>query len=329
MKCANPTLCYIDRDSNKRIFRSWDKANDQIKQTDHILFNCGKCLFCRKKQSLELARRCVLHASLYSSNCFLTLTYEDSAIGDNTISYSDIQKFKKRLRRAVAPKKIEIFNVHEYGKNGRKHWHLVVFNHDFNDKTLHTIKKGNRIYTSETLKKLWPHGYNTIGEVTEASAMYQAQYTQKDIKNGNSNNDRKSKSNHSGIGKKYFEQHFRQILSLGYIPIGGRKMPLPRYFEKIAHKHYCHFYDQSAFFDTSYRKRLYTPFKNNDGNQAIAELYIRYKTLKQEKILEWEQEWNDVIMTEFDTKQKPDFIKSAENALYELNKNNLTSEEKF
>ena len=114
MKCANPTLCYIDQDSNKRIFRSWDKANDAIKQNDHIPFNCGKCIACRKRQSLELARRCVLHASLYQQNCFLTLAYENEHVGDNTITYSDIQKFKKRLRESVAPKKIEIFNVHEY-----------------------------------------------------------------------------------------------------------------------------------------------------------------------------------------------------------------------
>ena len=329
MKCANPTLCYIDRDTNKRIFRSWELSNDQIKQSDHIVFDCGKCIFCRKKRALELARRCVLHASMYDSNCFVTLTYDEANLGSNKISYSDIQKFKKRLRKSLEPKKIEIFNVHEYGKNGRKHWHLVIFNHDFEDKTLHTVSDGNRIYTSETLKKLWPFGYNTIGDVTEASAMYQAQYTQKDLKNGNLNNERRSKSNHSGIGKAYFLKHFRQILTLGYIPFGGRKMPLPRYFEKISHKHYCHFFDQSAFFDTTDRKRLYSPFKLGAENYDIAQLYKFYKTLKTEKIKKLEEEWNDVVMTEFETREKPDFIKSAENALYEIKKNNLTTKEKF
>ena len=329
MKCANPTLCYIDQDSNKRLFRSWDKANDAIKQNDHIPFNCGKCIACRKRQSLELARRCVLHASLYQQNCFLTLTYENEYVGDNKITYSDIQKFKKRLREHVAPKKIEIFNVHEYGKNGRKHWHLVVFNHDFNDKKVRTEKESGTLFTSQTLQKLWPFGHSTIGAVTEASAMYQAQYTQKDLKNGNLNNDKRSKSNHSGIGKPYFLKNFKQILTLGYIPFGGNKMPLPRYFEKLAHKHWCHFNEPSAFYDTTSRKRLYTLFKNGDENLEISRKYESYLSLKKEKINEWEENWNNVVMTEFDTKEKPDFIKSAENALYEILKNNQNSQEKF
>ena len=329
MKCANPTLCYIEQDTGKRLFRSWDKASDQIKQTDRLVFNCGKCLFCRKKNSLELARRCVLHASLYEQNCFITLTYDEDNLGENKITYSDIQKFKKRLRKKLQPKKVEIFNVHEYGKNGRKHWHLVIFNHDFTDKELFTVKNGNRIYTSQTLKELWPCGHNTIGEVTEASALYQAQYTQKDIKNGNTNNDRKAKSNHSGIGRGFFLRNFRQILSLGYIPFGKTKMPIPRYFEKLAHKHWCHFNDQTAFFDQSYRKRIYTPFKTGQENKQIADLYAYYLTIKHEKIKEMEEQWNEVIMTEFDTKEKPDFIKSAENALYQVKQKQLTQKEKF
>lgn len=329
MKCANPTLCYIDRDTNKRIFRSWEHATDQTKQTDHILFNCGKCLFCRKKSSLELARRCVLHASLYRQNSFITLTYDEQHLGDNKITYSDIQKFKKRLRKSLEPERIEIFNVHEYGKNGRKHWHLVIFNHDFPDKELFTVKNGNRIYTSQELKKLWPHGHNTIGEVTEASAMYQAQYTQKDLKNGNTNNDRKSKSNHSGIARGFFLRNYRQILSFGYIPFGKTKMPIPRYFEKLAHKHYCHFYDKTAFFDLPYRKRIHTPFKAGQENKQIADLYVNYLTIRQEKIKELEENWQETIMTEYDTKEKPDFIKSAENALYQLKQNQLTNKEKF
>ena len=66
MKCANPTLCYIDQDSNIRLFRSWDKANDAIKQNDHIPFNCGKCIACRKRQSLRASSRdCLLRQAIH------------------------------------------------------------------------------------------------------------------------------------------------------------------------------------------------------------------------------------------------------------------------
>ena len=64
-------------------------------------------------------------------------------------------------------------------------------------------------------------------------------------------------------------------------------------------------------------------------NQEISRKYESYLSLKKEKINEWEENWNNVVMTEFDTKEKPDFIKSAENALYEILKNNQNSQEKF
>ena len=92
---------------------------------DSVVFDCGRCIFCRKKKSLELARRCVLHASTYDSNCFVTLTY-DEKLSDYTpeAQYRDIQLFKKKLRQKVwrtEKKRIEIFNVLEFGKNKIKH----------------------------------------------------------------------------------------------------------------------------------------------------------------------------------------------------------------
>lgn len=290
-----------------------------------LVFNCGKCLYCRKKKAYEIASRCVLHSSLYKNNCFLTLTYDETKpTYHNNFDYTEIQKFKKRLRAHCKGKKIEIFNVHEYGKNGKKHWHLIVFNHDFGDKTLHKMSNGIPLYTSRSLEKLWPFGFNTIGDVSTASAMYQAQYCEKDLKNGNYTNNKKSHSKHSGIGRPYFLRHYEQILRLGYIPVNGFKLPLPRYFQRLAHKHYCHFHEQSAFRDLTDRKALYRPFKEGEANPRIAELYIEYKNLKQQYILDLEQQWNETISAHLTSKETPDFIKSNSNALYDLkNRNNI------
>lgn len=300
-------------------------ASTLVKQSDHIVFDCGKCIFCRKKRAYELACRCVLHASLYKQNCFLTLTYDETKPGyHNNFEYSDIQKFKKKLRRKCEPKKIEIFNVHEYGKKGKKHWHLIVFNHDFEDKEIHTYKEGRPLYKSDSLSKIWGNGNCSIGEVEAASAMYQAQYMEKDLKNGNITNGKRSHSKHSGIGGAYFKRNYRQILSLGYVPVDGRKLPLPRYFQRLAHKHFCHFFERSAFNDTSERRALYRPFKLGEANEEIAILYGRYVTQKKERIQELEKEWSEFILDHLTKKETPDFIKSAENALYDLrNKNNL------
>lgn len=332
MKCANPTLSRINQITGKRDFIEFRLASPLKKQLYTTPLNCGKCLFCRKKNAFSLAVRCVLHASLYEQNCFLTLTYDENKPNyHNKLSYKDIQDFKKRLRSYIDRKfqrKVEIFNVHEYGKNGKKHWHLVLFNFDFPDKTEFFMKNTHMIYTSEELNKIWGHGHCSIGSVTEASAMYQAQYTQKDIKNGNENSEKKAKSNHKGIGFPYFKKHYRQILLLGYVPFGDQKIPIPRSFERIAHKHYSHFYEPINFFKTTERERLYTPFKAGEENREIADLYIYYRdTIKAEKILELSEKWEQVISKHLQTGEKPDFIKSAENALYDYK--NKNSVEKF
>lgn len=338
MKCFDPVLCYAN--SKGKQYRHFSLASPIFKQIHQQVFDCGQCLFCRKKRAYELACRCVLHSSLYDRSCFLTLTYDETKSDyHNNFNYPDIQKFKKDLRQAVNTaeythlktlkikrrrfpkwlyKKIEIFNVHEYGKNGKKHWHLIVFNHDFQDKTLFTMSNGIPLYTSKRLEELWPHGYNTIGDVSTASAMYQAQYVEKDFKHGNRTNKKRSHSKHSGIGGPYFLKNYEQLLTLGYVPIDGKKLPLPRYFQKLAHKHYCHFYEKSAFQDLRDRKALYRPFKTGLANKKIADLYIHYQCLKEEKIKEMELEWNETITTHLTTKQKPDFIKSHENAMHDL-----------
>lgn len=328
MICADPVLCYTN-EKGKRVFRHFSLANQEFKQKHQLVFDCGQCSTCRRKRSYELACRCVLHASLYKENCFLTLTYDEKKEGyHNEMDYSDIQKFKKRLRAhayRLHGKKIEIFNVHEYGKNGKKHWHLIVFNFGFADRLLFTSSNGIPIYTSQLLRQLWPFGFNTIGDVSTASAMYQAQYVEKDLKNGNRTNSKKSKSNHSGIGRGYFMLHFEQLLTLGYIPINGRKLPLPRYFEKLAHRHYCHFYAPGAFIDTHSRKAIYRPFKREEPNKLLADLWVSYQRRKEDLIKDRSLEWQQFIVDHLQSLSDPDFVKSEQNYLYDL-KNKQTNE---
>lgn len=328
-KCADPVLCYTQ--GNSRKFRHYSLANPLIKVRHQQVFDCGKCIFCRRKKSRELAVRCVLHASLYNDNCFLTLTYDEKKEGyHNELDYTDIQKFKKRLRQhcfRTDRRRIQVFNVHEYGQNGKKHWHLVVFNWTPHDAVLHKTSGGLPLYISKTLELLWPHGFSTVGTVTEASAMYQAQYTQKDIKNGNVTNSKKAKSNHSGIGREYFHKHYEQILSLGFIPFSGKKVPIPRYFHKLAHRHYAHFYDPDLFKDFPYRKAVYRPFKNGlEPNKHMADLFASYLIVRDERIRELTEEWDKEVKQNPFNMEKADFALSAENFLYDL-KNRLQHDE--
>lgn len=332
MKCGDPVLCYT-APGGKKFYRHFSLASWVIKMAHQQVYNCGKCLHCRKKKAFELAMRCVLHASLYKENCFLTLTYDEKKEGyHNTFHYPDIQEFKKKFRRYCEyhhGKKIDIFNVHEYGKNGKKHWHLIVFNHDFSNdiikkryvtKEIYTRKNGNPLFTSEKLNELWPAGFSTIGDVSEGSALYQAQYMEKDLKNGNYSNNKKSNSKHSGLGKPYFLKHYDQLLTLGFVPFGKKKCPIPRYFEKLGHKHYSYFFAPENFFDLPHRKALYRPFKNTDPDLQIALKFKTYMELKKTKVDQMITEWDEFISTlKYET--EVDFIKSLNNNLYDLQKN--------
>lgn len=336
MKCIDPVLCYTIANGKKKIYRHFSvvsKCYPFRLTMPHIVFDCRTCDICRKKRARELATRCVLHASLYMHNSFLTLTYDEkNPEYHNNFEYSDIQKFKKRLRKHVwqeHKQRMEIFNVHEYGKNGKKHWHLIVFNyspHQEVDKEgqrdceIHSRSNGIGLYVSKTLSRLWPYGFSTVGDISEASAMYAAQYLEKDAINGNRNNSKKSHSKHSGIGRPWFLLNYKQIMQLGYIPINGRKEPVPRYFQKLAHKHWSHFNEKINFFDTKDRKALYRPFKEGQENKEISDLYLSFKQQKDIQVLELEKEWNGIVTTFLDDRTiEIDFQKSGSNYLYDLN----------
>lgn len=156
---------------------------------------CGQCVGCRLERSRQWAIRCVHEASLYSDNCFITLTFDNEHLpSDGSLAVEYWQKFMKRLRKhhqglsAVENDDGEItypirfYHCGEYGeKYGRPHYHAILFNFDFPDKKLHKVNNGHRIYTSEILEKLWPYGYASVGSVTFESAAYVARYIMKKV----------------------------------------------------------------------------------------------------------------------------------------------------
>lgn len=343
MKCFNPVLCY--RMDKRTCYRHWEFVKNEpwlLCYKPTYVFDCLKCGYCCHKKSLELAARCVLHASLYKQNMFLTLTHDEKREDyHNEFEYPEIQKFKKDLRQFVNTseychirtgkikrrrypkwlyKKIEVFNVHEYGANGKKHWHLVVFGYQFQDRLFHKMSSDgvSRLYRSDQLALLWGKGFSTIGSVDEASAMYQAQYMDKDFKNGHSITSKKrAHSKHSGLGGPYFKRHFSQILSLGYVPFGPRKLPVPRYFQKLAQKHWCHFNEPSAFHDTPDRKRKFRPFKLGEANEVISQLYEQYRNMKEERIMDLELQFEETILSYMGSKLVPEFEQSGANFIHD------------
>ena len=142
---------------------------------------CGKCSECISKRSMEWSLRCKHEISLHDSNCFITLTYNDDELNDDELYLPDMQKFLKRLRKSISPSKIRYIYSGEYGsKTARPHFHAIIFGWEPDDQTfLKETSKGNRLFDSKTLSKLWGHGNVSVGTANERTAYYIASYTLK------------------------------------------------------------------------------------------------------------------------------------------------------
>lgn len=150
-------------------------------------FDCGACPECLQKRSSAWALRCVYEAKAHSYNCMVTLTY-DTFVRDNEgniikdsygkpvenpvdpnlkVNKRDIQLFIKRLRKWYK-QPLKYFCGAEYGsRTHRAHYHLILFGVRFPD--IHYYKKsdrGNVIYMSNILTKLWNHGICTVDSIS-------------------------------------------------------------------------------------------------------------------------------------------------------------------
>lgn len=218
----------------------------------HMTVPCGQCIGCRLDRSRSWAIRCVHEAQLYEENCFITLTYSPEHLPETgSLVVSDYQQFMKRLRKHFAPRKIRFFQCGEYGdQNLRPHYHACLFNIDFHDKTLWKTANGNNIYTSNTLSKIWPFGFSTIGAVTFQSAGYTARYIMKKVtgdeapaKYERTNTDTgeiitlkkeyTTMSRRPGLGYDWFQKYKADLYPHDYVIIDGKKHPIPRYYDLL------------------------------------------------------------------------------------------------
>ena len=144
---------------------------------------CGRCIGCRLEHSRQWAVRCMHEASLYEDNCFITLTYANEYLPPGgSLRKRDFQLFMKRLRKRFSDGVIRFYHCGEYGENTfRPHYHALLFNFDFVDKTLWSLRGEHKVYRSAVLEDLWPSGQSEIGSVSFESAAYVARYITKKV----------------------------------------------------------------------------------------------------------------------------------------------------
>jgi len=256
MPCFHPQTAYTRRRPNsegkKPISFKWVAG---IHNELPITLPCGGCIGCRLERSKQWAIRCVNEASQHSQNSFITLTYNDANLPrqdgpeghPGNLEKSDYQKFMKRLRKKFG-NNIKFFHCGEYGEDkGRPHYHACLFNHDFEDKKLWKIVRGNPLYTSAALSERWGLGFCSVGAVTFQSSAYVARYILKkvtglpaashyewvDPETGEIFQRAPEYATMSkGIGESWIKKFQADVYPDDFIVIDGKKHKPPRYYDK-------------------------------------------------------------------------------------------------
>lgn len=236
-------------DSGKKVFK-FLKGEITSKSDKIQSLPCGQCIGCRLERSRQWAIRCVHEASLHSANCFITLTFNDKYLNKKqSLNKKDFVNFMKRLRKKWGSG-IRFFHCGEYGGiTQRPHHHACIFNFDFKDRELWTVRKGVKLYRSKELESLWTHpktgeslGFSTIGDVTFESAAYVARYIMKKINGplkeshyGKRTPDYVTMSRRPGIGRDWIEKYMSDVYPDDNVIIrnGKRRAKPPRYYDQI------------------------------------------------------------------------------------------------
>lgn len=157
--------------------------------------------------------------------CFLTLTYDEEHC-PLSLDKKELQKFWKRLRKAIAPRKIKYFACGEYGDTyGRPHYHAIVFGIDWHDEAI--------------INDAWSLGFIKIGGVTVKSIGYVTDYCLKKYDKRRNKEEYEEKGLQrpfqlcsQGLGLRYALKHADQLRDELGTTIQGKRCGLPRYYVK-------------------------------------------------------------------------------------------------
>jgi len=202
---------------------------------------CRKCWQCRERRVTDWVGRCIAESKTAVASSVVTLTYgggdhERAAI----LTYSDVQKFFKVLRRAGYPCKY--LAAGEVGDKGRAHWHIIIYwlKHPFPV----VDRYGNHIGGPENLIELqgrdewdgsrnaykrprdpknptrywtrrWPHGHTVWDSPDIRSVRYACKYLQK---NTEDQQGYFTMSKVPLIGSEYFERRAKMFVEQGLVP---------------------------------------------------------------------------------------------------------------
>lgn len=186
-------------------------------------------------------------ASQYEDNCFVTLTYDDEHLPcGGSLVLEDFQRFMRRLRKSIRPRKVRFFHAGEYGSQyGRPHYHALLFGYDFADKVFQFDRGGFPVFRSAHLEALWTAGRSELGSVSFESAAYVAGYLvgtdrrpcvglDADGVVGPLKREYATMSRRPGIGKAWFDKFGREVYHDDGVVVDGRLRKPPRFYDVAA-----------------------------------------------------------------------------------------------
>lgn len=187
---------------------------------------CGRCLPCRIARSREWCTRMACELTEWKSAGFVTLTYADEHLpASGTLVPGDSERWLKRLRREVEPRRVRFYLIGDYGeKNGRPHYHAIVYGLD-------------PVRDRGVVDKTWSLGRTNVGTVTEASMRYVADYVTRKVYGEEAvkvYGDRVPPYARmsQGLGRDFCDAHAEQLRESLAITRRGVEVGLPRYFAR-------------------------------------------------------------------------------------------------
>lgn len=249
--CTSPRLAY--KKTNGQYTLTALGTNAPIKGS--VAVPCGICMECRITKARDWSTRMVLESKMHSQNSFITLTVADEHRSANkSLNKEDPQKFLKRLRKHLWKHegiRIRYYLCGEYGETtAREHYHLCIFGWNPEDRKFFKLNKTrDKIYTSETLQKLWDKGFVTVGNFTPQTAEYCAKYITKAIIGTNADNTYtlidpetgetskrtppfQTSSRNPGLASTWYDKYQTDAYPYDFIVIDGKKRKVPPYFDK-------------------------------------------------------------------------------------------------
>lgn len=188
---------------------------DPGKISDVGFVACRKCWQCRENKIDDWVGRCVAESVTAKAAHVVTLTYGyDLETGDSdniraaVLTYSDVQKYLKRLRFAGYP--VRYFIVGEYGsKKGRAHWHIILY---WQKKV---PQHKTRVNFTE---KHWPHGWSYWDKATPEAVRYACKYLLKDPSDDEMQSWGPMVSKYPPLGDAHFQKLAEMYVDQGLSP---------------------------------------------------------------------------------------------------------------